>query len=482
MLGALTDYNGGVSMNRVSLVIAFGLSLAMSSCSSNEGNKNDQLAGGPSTAGSPTAAGGGVNPAGGTGGSIGFAGGGVGAAAGSGAGGQAATSGAANVAGEGSFGGQPGGLRPFPQHRYGTFCSYPKTASDASVQSAFQVWKDVTVTSDGAGGFLRVKKPDSGAIIGSTASEGIGYGMILAVYMADQALFDGLWRYEQLHLDAQGLMHWDIGPTGEVSGMGSASDGDIDIAWALIMADRQWGGQGSLDKTYLVYAQDLIDRIWRYEVDHTRGEMLMAGDTWGNVDITNPSYFAPAYFRAFGRVTNQVANWNKVIDRNYAILSLSLNTTNGNSLNGLAPAWCNSKGEPVVAFAGAPTHFQNDATRVPFRIGQDYCYTGDPRAKAYLSTISAFYDGVGVAKIVDGYNLDGSPHPERSVAGSQAASFVGPAGVAAMSDAKYQAFIDQAYAAVATQKLTAGTIYYQKSWTALSLLMLSGNLVDFTAP
>jgi hypothetical protein len=36
--------------------------------------------------------------------------------------------------------------------------------------------------------------------------------------------------------------------------------------------------------------------------------------------------------------------------------------------------------------------------------------------------------------------------------------------------------------ALATQGLTAGTIYYQKSWTALSLLMLTGNLVDFTAP
>jgi hypothetical protein len=33
---------------------------------------------------------------------------------------------------------------------------------------------------------------------------------------------------------------------------------------------------------------------------------------------------------------------------------------------------------------------------------------------------------------------------------------------------------------VATLNLTAGTIYCQKSWTALSLLMMTGNLVDFT--
>lgn len=62
----------------------------------------------------------------------------------------------------------------------------------------------------------------------------------------------------------------------------------------------------------------------------------------------------------------------------------------------------------------------------------------------------------------------------------QAASFVGPAGVGAMSDSQYQSFLDAAYADVATLNLTAGTIYYQKSWTALSLLMMTGNLVDFT--
>ena len=57
---------------------------------------------------------------------------------------------------------------------------------------------------------------------------------------------------------------------------------------------------------------------------------------------------------------------------------------------------------------------------------------------------------------------------------------MGPAGVGAMSDAKCRSFVDQAYAAVATLNLTAGTIYYQKSWTALSLLMLTGNFIDFT--
>jgi len=74
------------------------------------------------------------------------------------------------------------------------------------------------------------------------------------------------------------------------------------------------------------------------------------------------------------------------------------------------------------------------------------------------------------------------PRPEKATMGGlQAASFVGPAAVAAMSVATQRPFLDAAYARVATQMLTAGTIYYQKSWTALSLLMLTGNLVDLTA-
>lgn len=371
---------------------------------------------------------------------------------------------------------------PFPINYKSQYCNLPTSYDNDKVREAYQQWKDATVTADGAGGFLRVKKPDSGSVIGSTVSEGIGYGMILAVYMNDQTVFDGLWKYEQSHLDSNGLMNWEIGPDNKITsgGNGGATDGDEDIAWALVMADRQWGGKGTLDDTYLNHAKKLIDLIWKYEVDTARGYMLKPGDQWGNVDVTNPSYFAPAYYRVFGQVTGKTDDWDKVITGNYDILEKSLNAASGNATNGLVPAWCTSAGVPTVAYSGAPTHFQNDSTRTPFRVGQDYCYFGEPRAKSYLDKITSFYVGVGVSKIVDGYNLDGTPRPEKATNGLQAASFVGPAGVGAMSDAKYQSFLDEAYAAVATLKLTAGTIYYQKSWTALSLLMLTGNFVDLT--
>jgi endo-1,4-beta-D-glucanase Y len=400
-------------------------------------------------------------------------------------GGQSAVGGASGAGGAGGTSNPTSTAKhPFPHPKKSAFCTYPTNANNADVTAAYQDWKNTVVTADGAGGFLRVKKPDSGTVIGSTVSEGMGYGMLLAVYMDDQPLFDGLWKYEQLHLNGNGLMNWEIGPDGGVTagGSGGATDGDEDMAFALVMADLQWGGRGTLNDTYLNHAKKLIDAIWNFEVDHTRQDMLKPGDQWGDVDVTNPSYFAPAYYRVFGPVTGKTAEWTRVLDTSYAILAKSLNTASGNADNGLVPAWCNSSGVPGGA-SGAPLNFQNDATRTPFRIAEDYCFANEPRAKTYLAKISSFYAGVGVANITNGYDLDGTPHPEKVFpAGLQAASFVGPAGVGAMHSPQYQTFIDQAYAELATLKLSAGTIYYQKSWTALSLLMLTGNLSDFSAP
>ncbi len=370
---------------------------------------------------------------------------------------------------------------PFPQNAPSANCVYPSNYDNADVRAAYDLWKVTTVTSEGAGGFLRVRKPDSGSVIDSTVSEGMGYGLLLTVYMDDQETFDGLWRYTLQYLNANGLMDWEVDPEGTVIGRGAALDGDEDMGWALVMAARQWGGMGSLDDTYMNYATRLIEAMWEHEIDHARGEMPAPGDSWGGADITNISYFAPAYYRVFAEVTNN-PGWITAVDRSYEIINLSLTEAQGNADNGLVPAWCDSSGVPVEAFSGAPTHFQNDSTRTPFRVGQDFCYYGEPRAREYMEKITSFYTQVGVANIVDGYDLDGTPHPDFSVNGLQPASFVGPAGVGAMYSADNQAFVDEAYAALATGDLTAGTIYYQKSWSALSLLMMTGNFTELPAP
>lgn len=367
------------------------------------------------------------------------------------------------------------------------FCSHPTEVDPAHVQGAYAHWKETLLTAEGAGGFLRVRRPNSaGAVVNSTVSEGIAYGMLIAVYMDDQETFDALWQYSQLHLSPAGLMDWYIGPDGEVLGDGPATDSDEDIAFALVMAAEKWGTSSALDKPYLDLAKKQIDLIFDYEIE--RGTWVVKPGAWGGTQITNISYFAPAFYRTFAVVSGD-DRWYEVVAKCYDIIEASLKEELGNADNGLVPAWCDAQGVPTAEATGHPTHFQFDSCRTPFRVGQDWCWHGEPRAKAYLEKITSFYEGVGLENIIDGYDLDGTPRPEFSVDGSRAAAFVGPAGVGAMYDAKHQSFVDGVYEDLYTPDRlivgdanheNAGSIYYNTSWRVMSLLMLDGTYRDLT--
>jgi endo-1,4-beta-D-glucanase Y len=278
-------------------------------------------------------------------------------------------------------------------------------------------------------------------------------------------------------------MDWYIAPDGQRPlAVGAASDADEDMAWALIMADRQWGGSGSLGESYISIARLLIDAIYATEVDHDRWpDMFLPGDDWRGKDVFNPSYFAPNQYRLFGDVSANANGWQRVIDNGYGVLDKCLNETSGNATNGLVPAWCDSQGAPVEAFPGAMRNYQYDSARTPFRIAQDFAAVGDDRARAYLAKISTFFAGVGADSIVDGYALDGRPQPDpRSPAQNPgSAVFVACAAVGAMHDARYADFVDAAYGRVRTGKLLTRSRYYNHCWTVLGTLMLTGNLNEF---
>ncbi len=224
----------------------------------------------------------------------------------------------------------PGIRFPFPQNRMSAGCIYPTGYRNEDVLAAYARWKADTVTSDGAGGHLRIKRPnDPGLDPNTTVSEGIGYGMLIAVYMGDadsQHLFDELWKYERLHLDELGLMDWYISADGSQSlGLGGAGDADEDMAFALLMADKQWGGKGSLDRNYLDYAKDQLNNIWLHEVVDSK--LLSGGDHGFDWHCVNISYFAPAYYRVFEKYDHVDAGldgWDAVIKTVYDTIANAL--------------------------------------------------------------------------------------------------------------------------------------------------------------
>lgn len=373
---------------------------------------------------------------------------------------------------------------PFPQNQRLSHLTYPKHASADDVRRAYERFKAEIVTREGASGFARTRRPDTpDGHVNSTVSEGIAYGMVITVMLDDQALFDDFWKYARTWFNDNGVMRWYIAADGSRAlGEGGASDAEEDMAWALVMADRQWGGRGSLDADYRSEAKALIERIYEFEVDHDRyADMFLPGDEWRGRDVFNPSYFAPNQYRVFGEVSGNVAGWQRVVERGYQVLERSLNRTSGNHDNGLVPAWCTFDGAPVEAFPGAMQNYQYDSARTPFRVGQDFAFHRSPESRRYLARISRFFAGVGADAIVDGYTLDGQPAPDPNAQTPNPGSavFVAGAAVGAMHDPRYQSFIDAAYARIRTGELLARSRYYNHCWTVLGLLMLTGNLIEF---
>jgi endo-1,4-beta-D-glucanase Y len=346
-------------------------------------------------------------------------------------------------------------------------------------KKAYDRWKLELVTSDGADGNLRVRRPGNEG--DTTVSEGIAYGMIFAVVMDEQDMFDKFWLYAMSHANQNGLMAWRVQPDGSVNGAagdaGAATDADEDMAWALILADKKWGGSGTIGMPYIDAAKGLIDRIWNHEVDHGRGELLIAGDSWGATVAHNPSYFAPNQYRRFATVTGNMG-WLTVIEKNYQVLNATLSSERGNLNNGLVPAWSDEFGNPSQPWEGAPMHYQYDSARTPFRIGLDWCDFGEPRAKAYLDKTTSFFGGIGAANIVDGYDLNGAPRGEHQLP-TQSALFVGAPGVGAMSDAAALAYVDATYQLLISKEMLPESYYFNLCWQVFSLLMMSGNLYDY---
>ena len=222
--------------------------------------------------------------------------------------------------------------------------------------------------------------------------------------------------------------------------------------------------------------------MWNHEILDSK--LAGAGDHFLDWTKINISYFAPAYYRVFDVLdTDTTHDWPAVIKTAYDTIAATLNATNKNQSNGLVPAWCSSDGAPNGGAFGlgqtAPTNYQYDSCRTPFRIALDWCWFGEVRARDYAAKTSGFFSAIGAANIADGYNLDGTPNPQHP--GQRSAAFIGPAGVGAMTSSTYQTFIDQSYATLAAGNALAGGAYYEESWLVMSLLMMSGNFLDYTA-
>lgn len=254
----------------------------------------------------------------------------------------------------------------------------------------YSFWKKTFIVEVGSQK-SRVVDPENNNI---TSSEGMGYGLLFSATVGDLSVFDRLWEYTKSNLDEKGLMNWEIDANGSILGLGSATDADQDIAYALLLASKKW-----TKSAYLAEANGMIKAIKNNEI--SADYLLLSGDKWGGNQTFNPSYFSPSYYVAFGELNKLDKDyWQKVSDVNLQIISKS-----ANEKTGLLPDWVNKDGSVL----DKNNKFGYEALRVPLRLMEYYKKINNPTVKQILVNENDFFSSIGASNLIAGYSVTGNP-------------------------------------------------------------------------
>lgn len=237
-------------------------------------------------------------------------------------------------------------------------------------------------------------------------SEGIGYGMLLALINNDQTNFDKIFEGANSNMwGGKSYSCWSWA-NGGCKQSGAATDADLDIGLALVFADKlvSKGLWKSYNKNGVTYNSRALQVIAGIKQGMTNGDVLLPGDTWGGdgMNNINPSYFSTAAMRVFNKYQS-AHDFTGVIKKCYDILEAGRNYSKGQ-----APDWCNSSGGQTGKYYGMSI----EAIRVPWRIGLDAIWFNDSRAIKYCQNTKYTLTDYTTDKVftqMREYKPDGSP-------------------------------------------------------------------------
>ena len=352
-------------------------------------------------------------------------------------------------------------------------------------------WKGIYLKEGCGGAYVDTSgdgKPTFGGSAANTltVSEAHGYGMLALVLMADRdpnakLLFDKMLAFFKAHQTSggDGLMAWNQtrdckdAPDG---GDTSATDGDLDIALALQLADRKWGG-------YAADAAKVRSAILARET--TVDGMMRLGDWAVDApydDSSRSSDFMPGSFYLFASADSaQAAQWNKIRDRGYTVWGNL--TAQYAASTGLVPDFLDGlpndpkPAAPLFLEGESDGFFSWNAFRYPWRLSHDLLISGDSRAADRLRPINAWIigkTGGDPTKIATTYRLDGTVPPgESTQSGAFMAMFAASAVAGSGSAATDQKWMDDLWTQL-TATPAADEDYFGNTLKLLAMIELAG--------
>jgi len=334
-------------------------------------------------------------------------------------------------------------------------------------------------------------------------TEGMSYGMMIAVQLNKKREFDALWNWSRTYMlitDPQdpsvGYFAWSMNTDGTPRSTGAAPDGEEYYVMALYFAAHRWGnGQGiynyqreadrilhgmrhhpllSATPPFRIHPHDppFIQPDTPWPSPNTRRAMADAakeGKAWPtprpsrapqpvtvgpmvdeahamirfvpetNVPGTDASYHLPAFYELWAR-------WGPKQDRAFwaaaADVSRELFVRVTGPQTGLAPDRSNFDMSPINGRDGQPVPFGYDSWRTVSNWSVDYSWWHkDPQQRVLSERVQNFLFGQGIHTFADRYTLSGQPLSMRHSPGMVAAAAVGS--LAATPGAVPDAFVQE---------------------------------------
>ncbi|MBW4888503.1 glycoside hydrolase [Mucilaginibacter sp. HMF5004] len=248
-------------------------------------------------------------------------------------------------------------------------------------------------------------------------TEGLSYGMMIAVQLNKKDVFDRIWRWSKKYLQHQNgpreaYFGWSINPeTTKRNSEGSASDGELYFVTDLLFASNRWGNNAGID--YYKEARRILDAMWKkngegnifnvINIEHKQITFVPEGNgyTW-----TDPSYHVPAFMEVWALYAKDGHEqfYKDCADTSRAFLHRACNP-----VTGLNTDYTEFSGKPHST-SWMPAAFRYDSWRVPMNIAMDYIWFGKDKVwqEDYANCFQGFLRSKGINSFEDQFNPDGT--------------------------------------------------------------------------
>lgn len=260
-------------------------------------------------------------------------------------------------------------------------------------------------------------------------SEGMSYGMMIAVQLNQKTEFDALWNWAKTWMyhaapehPAFGYFSWSMKTNGLPNDEMPAPDGEEYFATALYFAAGRWGNSAGIYNYHAEADRILTDLRHRSVV---KGKTIKGEQTAGaifhpthrmvrftpdleNSEHTDPSYQLPAFYELWARVgpSPDRSFWKEAATASREFLCRA-----AHPVTGLTPEYANFDGTPWLApWNPRSADFVADAWRTAMNWSVDWAWWhADVRQPKLSDRLQAFFESQGMTNYSSRFTLAGQP-------------------------------------------------------------------------